>query len=79
MRCAPCLKIVYRWQVKLGANGWAYCPFCNSRVCKICGCANNFACPGPCAWREDDPAVCTAHTDEEARQVARQAARQVSR
>ncbi len=27
-------------------------------VCRVCGCTDDFACPGGCAWVEDD--LCTS-------------------
>ena len=60
MRCARCMKIVYRWQVVYRA-GAAHCPFCQSRICALCGCTEERACRGGCAWRFDDPAICSQH------------------
>lgn len=65
MRCAKCLKVVYRWQAKLSVKSWAHCPFCLSRICLLCGCTNDRACKGGCAWQAANPAVCSNHTAEE--------------
>lgn len=66
MRCANCLKVVYRWQVETNKQGWAICPFCKSRICKLCGCTNDRACRRGCEWNQFDPSVCSSHQVEEA-------------
>lgn len=60
MRCAYCMKIVYRWQVKY-RRGQSFCPFCGSRICRVCACTEGRACRGGCSWRFDDPSVCSTH------------------
>lgn len=34
--------------------------FGTPRVCRDCACSWSDACPGGCAWSEDDPEICTA-------------------
>lgn len=65
MRCAKCLKVVYRWQITIDVKGGAHCPFCKSRICKLCGCTNDRACRGGCSWQDVHPEVCSIHNAEE--------------
>jgi hypothetical protein len=30
------------------------------RACRVCGCTQDNACPGGCAWMAEDPGLCTA-------------------
>lgn len=65
VRCAKCLKVVFRWQVETNIRGWAICPFYRSRICKLCGCTNDRACKDGCSWQDARPEVCSNHTSEE--------------
>ena len=34
------------------------------KACVECGCTDDHACPGGCAWYSDDPPLCTSCTGE---------------
>lgn len=67
IRCADCLRVIQPWAV-VRRGGRAFCPHCQTRICRLCGCTDEHACRGnfPCAWQDIDPEVCSSHQAREA-------------
>lgn len=50
-------------------DGTPECEMCEKRVCRVCGCTWNNACPGGCYWVEKD--LCSSCVEKEGELVQR--------
>ena len=64
--CSGCLTPLM--PLDIASNGYR-CPLCGARVCVLCGCTDEAACEGGCAWT--GLGICSTHENELRAEVAR--------
>ncbi len=57
--CATCLEVLDDLRI---VKGGYTCKHCDSLVCIVCGCTEEYACEGDCHWV--GPGFCSAHLHE---------------
>lgn len=64
--CASCAAPLAAIEIAQAGYG---CPACGAPVCVMCGCTQERACAGGCAWMA--PGICSAHEGTLRAEVAR--------